>query len=67
MDVLVAAHGVLDNQLLDQSDPVAWWRSLDVNLKGSYACVRACLRSMLARQAGTVICMSSAPFTRGYN
>ena len=61
MDVLIANAGVLLNDSITEGDPFAWWHTFEVNLRGSYACVRACLPGMLQRGAGTIICMSSAP------
>ncbi|MFN8633825.1 MAG: SDR family oxidoreductase [Chloroflexota bacterium] len=36
-------------------DPDAWWRTVEVNLRGPYLCTRAVLPGMIARQAGRIV------------
>lgn len=42
-----------------ETDPVHWWRLLEINLYGSYLCTRAAVPAMLRRQGGRVIFISS--------
>jgi len=42
-----------------QVDPDAWWRSLEVNLRGPFLCARAVLPGMVARRSGRIINVSS--------
>lgn len=44
LDVLVNNAGYLEEwQRVAQTDPAAWWRSWEINLKGVYLVTRACL------------------------
>ena len=61
VDVCIANAGVLSNERLADTEPASWWHEQEVNLRGTYACVRACLPGMLQHGGGTIICMSSAP------
>lgn len=38
-----------------ENDPEAWWRCLEVNLRGPYLCCREVLPSMIARKTGRII------------
>ncbi len=40
-------------------DPVAWWRILEVNIRGPHVCMLAVLPGMMARRAGRIINVSS--------
>lgn len=42
-----------------ESDPVGWWRTLEVNLLGPMLCSRAVLPGMIARRRGTIINVGS--------
>ena len=35
VDVLIANAGMLKNELLADSDPLAWWRTQEVNVRGA--------------------------------
>jgi len=61
LDILVNNAGVIEPiSDLATSDPVAWARSISVNLVGAYNAVRAALPGMLAGGAGgTVVNVSS--------
>ena len=64
VDVLVNNAGLIDPiARIDESDPEAWGRVVDVNLKGVYHGVRAVLPDMLARGAGTIVNLSSGAAT----
>ena len=64
VDVLVNNAGLIDPiARIDESDPEAWGRVVDVNLKGVYHGVRAVLPAMLERGAGTIVNLSSGAAT----
>ena len=50
-------------------DPAAWWRDIEVNLRGTFTMCRAALGPMRARGSGRVIIMvgggTAAPFPNG--
>ncbi|WP_424931542.1 SDR family oxidoreductase [Amaricoccus macauensis] len=64
VDVLVNNAGLIDPiARIHESDPEAWARVIDVNVKGVYNCARAALPGMLAKGAGTIINISSGAAT----
>jgi NAD(P)-dependent dehydrogenase (short-subunit alcohol dehydrogenase family) len=40
-------------------DPDAWWRCVEVNLRGPYLCARAVLPGMVARRRGRIVNLAS--------
>ncbi|HXB68808.1 MAG TPA: SDR family oxidoreductase [Candidatus Acidoferrales bacterium] len=42
-----------------ESDPEAWWRCLEVNLRGPYLCCREVLPGMIARRSGRIVNVAS--------
>jgi NAD(P)-dependent dehydrogenase (short-subunit alcohol dehydrogenase family) len=46
-----------------EASPAAWWRTLEVNLRGPYLCCRAVLPGMLARGRGRIVNMASGAGT----
>lgn len=62
LDVLVNSAGCMQKgALVAESDPHGWWRTLDVNLRGTYLLTRAFLPLLLAGDGGlrTVVNLSS--------
>lgn len=60
VDILINNAGVIEPIAgLDQVDPAAWDRLIDINLKGVFHGIRAVLPSMITRGGGTVITVSS--------
>jgi NAD(P)-dependent dehydrogenase (short-subunit alcohol dehydrogenase family) len=49
---------------LAESDPDAWWRCVEVNLRGPLLCCRAVLPGMLARRRGRIVNVASGAGTR---
>ena len=55
-----------------EGDPEAWWRDVEVTLRGAYLCARAVLPGMLARGTGRIVAVSSyaanqpRPWSSGY-
>ena len=64
VDVLVNNAGLIDPiARLEDSDPDAWGKVVDVNVKGVYHGLRAALPRMVAQGSGTVINISSGAAT----
>lgn len=64
IDGLVNNAGLIEPiARIEDSDPTAWARVIDVNLKGPYNCIRACLPTMLPQGGGTIINISSGAAT----
>lgn len=64
LDVLVNNAGLIDPiARLDDSDPAAWARVVDVNLKGVYHGLRAAAPVMRGQGGGTIINISSGAAT----
>ena len=64
IDGLVNNAGVIDPVArLDESDPQAWSKIVDINLKGVYYGYRAVLPTMLSQASGTIINISSGAAT----
>jgi NAD(P)-dependent dehydrogenase (short-subunit alcohol dehydrogenase family) len=49
---------------LAESDPDAWWRCVEVNLRGPLLCSRAVLPGMVARRRGRIVNVASGAGTR---
>ena len=59
VDVLVNNAGICHYGLINQITPAEWRRLFAVNVDGAFFCIRAALPSMLQRQAGCIINVSS--------
>ncbi|MCB0327879.1 MAG: SDR family oxidoreductase [Bdellovibrionales bacterium] len=60
IDILLNNAGLIEPiEPLASSDPEAWGKVIDVNLKGVYHAIRACLPHMIDRRKGTIINLSS--------
>ena len=67
IDVLVNNAGVMAPIGFDWAvDPVAWWRTMEVNVLGSYLCARATLPLMLERHCGRIINVTSTAANKRY-
>lgn len=55
IDVLVNNAGIIADKMLMFLDEADWDRVIDVNLKGTYLCSRAVIKSMIARRFGRII------------
>ena len=56
IDVLINNAGMFQAiGEVGQVDPAAWWREVEVNLRGPYLCTHAILPSMIARRSGRII------------
>ncbi|MEO0426125.1 MAG: SDR family oxidoreductase [Pseudomonadota bacterium] len=64
LDLLVNNAGVIDPiGPLAETDPDAWTRLIDINVKGAYFALRAVLPGMVERGSGTIINISSGAAT----
>ena len=64
VDIFVNNAGLIDPiARLEDSDPDAWDRVVDVNFKGVYHGIRAVLPQMISRKSGTIINISSGAAT----
>jgi 3-oxoacyl-[acyl-carrier protein] reductase len=59
VDVLVNNAGIIKDKMLMFMNEDDWDRVLDVNLKGTYLCSKAVIKSMIARKSGCIINMTS--------
>ena len=59
VDILICNAGIAQYGLMSQTDEATWDRLFDVNVKGMYLCINACMGSFLKKQAGSVITVSS--------
>src|SRR5439155_12009605 len=67
LDLLVAnAGGNLDYHTVEESYPVDWVATIQVNLFGAYYCAREAIPHMKRRGAGKIIFVSSGVGHRGF-
>jgi 3-oxoacyl-[acyl-carrier protein] reductase len=59
LDILVNNAGITRDTLLLRMDEAAWDAVIGLNLKGTYLCTRAALRSMLRQRSGRIVNVSS--------
>lgn len=59
VDILVNNAGIIKDKFLMFLGEEDWDRVLDVNLKGTYLCSRAVIRSMIAQKFGRIINITS--------
>jgi 3-oxoacyl-[acyl-carrier protein] reductase len=59
LDILVNNAGITRDKLLLQMDEEAWDTVINTNLKGTYNCCKAAIRTMLKQRSGRIINLSS--------
>jgi 3-oxoacyl-[acyl-carrier protein] reductase len=59
VDILVNNAGIVRDKLLMFLDEKDWDRVIEVNLKGTYLCSRAVIRSMISQRSGRIINITS--------
>jgi 3-oxoacyl-[acyl-carrier protein] reductase len=65
VDILVANAGVWTAGAADELDEKTWQETIDVNLKGVYACCQLAARVMKRQRSGRIITVSSTAGQRG--
>ncbi len=71
-DILVSNAGIAESAPLVKTDDELWQRHLDINLSGTFYCMRAALPAMIARGWGRIINIASiagktgAPYIAAY-
>jgi NAD(P)-dependent dehydrogenase (short-subunit alcohol dehydrogenase family) len=61
VDVLVNNAAVITPIGFDwEVDPDDWWRTFEINLRGTYVCTRSVLPGMMARRQGRIVNVSSS-------
>lgn len=65
LDALVANAGATDDGVAMRMPDAQWRRPLDVNLTGTFRCVRAAAAGMAARGVGSVVLLGSVVGTHG--
>ncbi|HEY8176705.1 MAG TPA: SDR family oxidoreductase [Gemmatimonadaceae bacterium] len=67
IDVLVNGAGVMSPLGRDwEIDPVAWWRTVEVNVYGAFLCWHAVLPAMMERRRGRIINITSSAAGKRY-
>ena len=59
VDILICNAGIAQYGLLSQTSEATWDRLFEVNVKGIYLCVNACMGAFLKKQSGSIITVSS--------
>lgn len=59
IDILCCNAGIFPSALLTEMSPGQWDQVLDINLKGTFLCVSACLPHLRARGKGRIVVTSS--------
>jgi 3-oxoacyl-[acyl-carrier protein] reductase len=65
LDVLVANAGIWTGGAVDELDESKWQETIDVNLKGVYACCHFAAKGMKQQRSGCIITVSSTAGQRG--
>jgi NAD(P)-dependent dehydrogenase (short-subunit alcohol dehydrogenase family) len=67
LDVLIANAGIAGpTAAVENVEPEAWRRTIDINLNGSFYCVRRAVPLLKAAGGGSIVIMSSAAGLFGY-
>jgi NAD(P)-dependent dehydrogenase (short-subunit alcohol dehydrogenase family) len=65
--ILVNGAGVMAPVGTDWNvDPTEWWRTMEINVRGSFLCTRAVVPSMIERHSGRIINISSSAINKRY-
>ena len=65
IDILVNNAGIIRDKLLMFLNEDDWDRVIDVNLKGTYLCSRAVIRTMISKKFGRIINITSPSALKG--
>ena len=65
VDIVVANAGIWTGDAVDELDESKWQQTIDVNLKGVYACCHFAAKLMKPQSSGSIITVSSTAGQRG--
>ena len=65
VDIVIANAGIWTGDAVDDLDENKWQQTIDVNLKGVYACCHFAARTMKLQGSGSIITVSSTAGQRG--
>jgi 3-oxoacyl-[acyl-carrier protein] reductase len=65
IDIVVANAGIWTGDEVDELDESKWQQTIDVNLKGVYACCHFAAKIMKSQRSGCIITVSSTAGQRG--
>src|SRR5262245_48741117 len=65
VDIVVANAGIWTGDAVDELDEKKWQQTIDVNLKGVYACCHFAAKAMKPQRSGSIITISSTAGQRG--
>jgi 3-oxoacyl-[acyl-carrier protein] reductase len=65
VDIVLANAGIWTGDAVDELDESKWQQTIDVNLKGVYACCHFAAKLMKPRRSGCIITVSSTAGQRG--
>lgn len=65
VDIVVANAGIWTGDAVDELDESKWQETIDVNLKGVYACCHFAAKLMKSQRCGSIIAVSSTAGQRG--
>lgn len=65
VDIVVANAGIWTGDAVDELDESKWQRTIDVNLKGVYACCHFAAKLMKPQGSGCIVTVSSTAGQRG--
>lgn len=65
IDIVVANAGVWTGRAVDRLDEATWDETIDINLKGVYACCHFAANLMKRQQSGRIVTVSSTAGQRG--
>ena len=65
LDILICNAGVLTTNLAALQSVEEWHRAIELNLIGTFVCIRSAIASMITARRGSIICISSLAGERG--
>lgn len=66
LDVLVNCAGISVDSTIEETDEAMWDETLNINLKGTFFCVRAALPALRKNSGSSIINMASVAGLQGY-
>src|SRR5215471_4225430 len=65
VDILIANAGIWTGDAVDDLEESKWQQTIDVNLKGVYACCHFAAKTMKPQRSGSIVTVSSTAGQRG--